>query len=145
MSLSGVLRVQGQKDDTADKGREEQQTRCPDEGSAENQRETTQNPRDHRSAEKQCPLAHAASLTGAAGAVIVDEPYRLSSVDEIRVNGTTAYTTADATPARKASMPIGFETGKAARDGTTGSLCESTVRSLNDTVCAKRMCSDGTL
>lgn len=68
LSLAGVLRVQGQKDDTADKGREEQQTRCPDEGSAENQRKTTQNPRDHRSAEKQCPLAHAASLTKAAGA-----------------------------------------------------------------------------
>jgi hypothetical protein len=70
LSLAGVLRVQGQKDDTADKGREEQQTRCPDEGSAENQRETTQNPRDHRSAEKQRPLAHAASLTGATGAVV---------------------------------------------------------------------------
>jgi hypothetical protein len=77
LSRSGVLRVQGQKDDTADKGREEQQTRCPDEGSAENQRETAQNSRDHRSAEKQCLLAYAASLTGAAGAVIVDERYRL--------------------------------------------------------------------
>ena len=73
LSLAGVLRVQGQKDHTADKGREEQQTRRPDEGSAKNQRETAQNSRDHRSAEKQCPLAHAASLTGAAGAVIVDE------------------------------------------------------------------------
>jgi hypothetical protein len=37
-------------------------------------------------------------------------------------------------------MAIGFETGKAVRDGTTRFWCESTVRSLNDTVCAKRTC-----
>jgi hypothetical protein len=32
-------------------------------------------------------------------------------------------------------MALGFETGKAARDGTTGFWCESTARSLSVTGC----------
>jgi len=73
LSLAGVLRVHGQKDDTADEGWEEHQTSCPDDGPTENQRETAQNSRDDRRTEKQCPLAHDASLSGAAGAVILND------------------------------------------------------------------------
>jgi len=35
-----------------------QQASCPDEGPTENPRETAQDSRDQRRAEKQCPLAH---------------------------------------------------------------------------------------
>jgi hypothetical protein len=56
-SLAGVLRVEGQKDDTANEGWKEHQASCPDDGLTENQRKTAQNSGEDCRAEKQRPLA----------------------------------------------------------------------------------------
>jgi hypothetical protein len=76
-SFAGILRVQGEKHDTADEGWEKQQTSRPNECPTENQRQTAQHSREDRRAEKQCLLTHAASLTGVAGAFIFNERYGL--------------------------------------------------------------------
>jgi hypothetical protein len=62
--LAGVLRVQGQKDDTPHEGWEEQQTSCPDSGLTENHGQTAQHSGGDGHTEKQCTLAHDASLSG---------------------------------------------------------------------------------
>lgn len=77
--------------DTAYEGWEEDQASCPNGGPTENQREIARNSRNDRRAEKQCPLAHDASLTGVAGAVILHECKRLSATGSVSESHSSWY------------------------------------------------------